>query len=97
MAAWAAFAIVTVVMIAISVARVARRARLWWPGVAMFVTAALAMLVLAGDGAWTLPLFGAVILASDLVLLDCVLVETLCTRGVAREGSAGSEASEERA
>ena len=85
MAAWAAFAIVTLVVVALSVARVMRRAQPWWPGVAMFVIAALAMLVLAGGGAWTLPLFGGVILASDLVLLDSVLVTTLCARGAKSE------------
>jgi hypothetical protein len=86
MAAWGVFAIVTTVMIALSLWRLAREARRpWWPGVGMFVVAALAMIVLAGDDAWTLPLFGGVILASDLVLLRSVLVTSLCARSADAE------------
>ena len=84
MAAWAAFAITAIVLIAWSSWRLSRiedRA-LWWPGVGAFVIAALAMIVLAADGGyWTaISMFGGVVLASDVLLLKSVLVTTLCTR-----------------
>ena len=84
MAAWAAFAITAAALIALSAWRVSRAEErtLWWPGVAMFAIAGLAMIVLAGDdGYWSaLAIFGGVILASDAVLLKSVLATTLCTR-----------------
>ena len=80
MAAWAAFAIASAVLIALSAWRLAHSERaIWWPGVVMFAIAALAMIVLATDW-FGLAMFGAVILASDVVLLKSVLVASLCTR-----------------
>ena len=85
MAAWAAFAIAVLVMVAISLWRVGRLERAWWPaGLALYVIAALATIVLAGeDGSWTLALFGGVLLASDVAFLGNALAASLCTRAAA--------------
>ncbi len=55
---------------------------LWLPGLAILVVAALAMIVFVGDGGgWAvLAMLGTAVLAADQLLLDGVLVASLCTR-----------------
>lgn len=84
MHAWAGIAIAQTVLIAFSLWRLSRveGRTLWWPGVGMFVAAALALIVLVrGEGYWSaIALFGSAVLASDVVFLKGVLVASLCTR-----------------
>ena len=84
MQAWAGIAIAQTALIAFSLWRLSRvegRA-LWWPGIVMFVIAALALIVLVrGEGYWSaIALFGTAVLASDALFLKGVLVTSLCTR-----------------
>jgi hypothetical protein len=83
MQTWAGIAIAQAIVIAVSVWRLAKTERvLWWPGIVMFVLAALAMPVLVGyGGAWSaIAIFGTIVLASDALLLAGALVTSLCTR-----------------
>ncbi len=85
MQAWAGIAIAQGVLIALSLWRLSHAAedrRVWWPGVALFAIAALALIVLVrGDRYWTaIAVFGTVVLASDAVFLKGALVAALCTR-----------------
>jgi hypothetical protein len=84
MQAWAGIAIAQTALIAFSLWRLSRvegRA-LWWPGVVMFVVAALALIVLVGgERYWSaIALFGTAVLGSDALFLKSVLVTSLCTR-----------------
>jgi hypothetical protein len=83
MQAWAGIAIAQAALIAFSLWRISRlETEMWWPGVAMFVVAALAMIVLVRhDGHWSaIAVFGTIVLASDALLLKSQLVASLCTR-----------------
>ncbi len=84
MQAWAGIAIAQTALIALSLWRLSRASgrTLWWPGVVMFVVAALALIVLVrGEGYWSaIALFGTAVLASDALLLSGALVTSLCTR-----------------
>lgn len=84
MQAWAGIAIAQTALIALSLWRLSRAGgrTLWWPGVVMFVVAALALIVLVrGEGYWSATaLFGTAVLASDALFLSGTLVTSLCTR-----------------
>jgi hypothetical protein len=82
--AWAGIAIAQSALIAFSLWRLSRveGRTVWWPGVAMFIVAGLALVVLVrGERHWSaIALFGTAVLASDAVFLKGVLVASLCTR-----------------
>jgi hypothetical protein len=85
MHAWAGIAIAQGALIAFSVWRLSHLGEdrtLWFPGVAMFVVASLALIVLVHDGGYhaAVSIFGSIVLASDAVLLKSQLVMALCTR-----------------
>ena len=87
MQGWAGIAIAQGALIAFSAWRLSRideSRTIWWPGVAMFVVAALALIVLAHDGGYhaAVSIFGSIVLASDALLLKSQLVTSLCTRAV---------------
>src|SRR5688572_13904882 len=84
MQAWAAVAIAQLVLVAFSLWRLGRLEdrTIRWPGVALFVVAALALLVLVRHGGYwsAIAVFGSIVLATDALLLGGALVTSLCTQ-----------------
>ena len=85
MQAWAGIAIAQTALIAFSLWRLSKLEAgrgVRWTGVALFIVAALAMIVLVGDGGYhaAVAVFGTVVLASDAVFLKSVLVMQLCSK-----------------
>ncbi|HLL25394.1 MAG TPA: hypothetical protein VK427_24830 [Kofleriaceae bacterium] len=87
MDAWAGLAIAQGALVVLSLWRLSRATgrRPWWPGIAVFAVASLAIVVMARGGTYASAsaLFGTAVLAADAIFLGGVLVTSLCTRSEA--------------